>query len=200
MTMRDRANLITKLEATQGFLTRSAAAFVEGWEDEARRMATAARVLLHGHGRSSRSLLGMLGMKKATLFVDTHRPADPRDLFPTGLAFLRLGSSGGPRWTPPLDDALTDLDRTRPPVEFNSWWEGTAVIVHPDTKDSWTRWRVVRELSNKEGGAHVDPHLTEEYEDLADMGWVLWARSSGSYAVLTRILGRRESEAPTLKH
>lgn len=172
MTTRDRANLITKLEESQRFLQLSAEAFDDGFEAEAHRLATTVRVLLHDHG-SSQSLLGLLGVKESTLYVDTHMPAVPEDQFPTGLTMMAFGGGRGFHWKAPLDDARTNPRRNRPAAKFEQWWNGTEVMVNPQTREPWTRWRIVRELSNKEGGAHVDPKLTRAYEDLADMGWVL---------------------------
>jgi hypothetical protein len=157
------AEIIRHLVEQVGFLRRSAAAYDAGDTDEAKRLATTARVLCHD-GRSSRSLLGQLGLLNELRFIDTvpeldepEAPARAPDndvtitatLFSSPLAPIGGGPQG---FAPQLDRA----QRSRP-KSFQDWW-GTVVIEDP--KNKLTRRDVVLALANQDAGAHVDPELT----------------------------------------
>jgi hypothetical protein len=153
------------------FLDRSVQAFDSGYEDEAKRLATVIRVLLHDTPKSA-SVLAQLGVKESIRYLDTAEPINPRNLVSTpGLVIMRMTSGVGGSYVAPLDD--------RPPVfqpqarDFRRWWET------PVTKDAtgtqFSRKDYVLGLSNKEGGAHVDPTLDAEYAALSrsnSLGWM----------------------------
>jgi hypothetical protein len=90
-------DLAEKLRQQVGFLERSAALFDQGHKDEAMRLATIIRTLVHDTG-ASHSLLGQLGVKETISYLDTSEPIDPRNLLPTiGLAVVKV--EAGPRET-----------------------------------------------------------------------------------------------------
>src|SRR5439155_3012869 len=90
-------DLAEKLRQQVGFLERSAALFDQGHKDEAMRLATIIRTLVHDTG-ASHSLLGQLGVKETISYLDTSEPIDPRNLLPTiGLALVKV--EAGPRET-----------------------------------------------------------------------------------------------------
>ncbi len=146
------------LQEQLGFLQRSADAFDGGFEGEAKRLATTVRVLCHDTG-ASRSLLGLLGTKDTLRYVDTALPYDPNNMLAhSGLVHvaLRPGKSE-PR--PFLDGG--PFDRS---VLFAQWWDGIAFV--DDRRTEHSRKDLVLALANKDGGAHVDPALNEEYARL----------------------------------
>ena len=72
------------------FLAASAAAFDNGHEGEAKRLATTIRVLVHDT-KSSRSLLRQLNMKHTIRTQNTAHPIDPRNAAPhQGLVVMRV--------------------------------------------------------------------------------------------------------------
>jgi hypothetical protein len=170
------------------FLKASAAAYDNGFEGEAKRLATTIRVLLHDT-KSSKSLLHQLGIKGALKMHNTAHPLDLRNLAPhQGLVVLRLdvpGNTAGaitfslggkqPPYTPgPSDSArarMTYVPRvTAPPrttpttTSFAKWWE--EIVIKDGQGQTFSRKDLILALADKEGGAHVDPALDEQYARL----------------------------------
>ncbi|MFC8763562.1 hypothetical protein ACFUAG_23015 [Streptomyces sp. NPDC057193] len=162
---RSRADLLEMLDENVAFLRASAASFDAGFEAEAKRLAVTLRVLLHDTA-SSHSLLDQLGLKDQMAYVDTASRIDPRNLLPAApaLVLMRMKSGVGADYFAPLDTPLPP-SRIHPPAPFTSWW------TEEHTRDAsgalWSRRKFVLTMSNKEGGAHVDPHLNSAYENLA---------------------------------
>lgn len=135
-------------------------------------LALSIRVLVHDTGQSH-SLLGQLGLKEAMRFRDTVLPLDPENLLPSqpGLVIHAVTVGEGARWVAPLDELTPP--RIKPPVSFDAWWS------EPHTRDvhgrEWNRQRMVLDVANTEGGAHVDPLRYEDLRQLDEensMGWL----------------------------
>jgi hypothetical protein len=165
--------LESHLREQHQFLVRSSAAFDQGFEAEAKRLATVIRVLLHDTS-SSTSLLSQLHVKKTLKYVDTALPFNPNNLLPTGgLTVMRLQSpQASGDYVAPLDELAPP--RQKRPKEFDAWWND------PILKDAqgsiFSRKKLVLEVANSDGGAHVDPALNAAYEALArhnSFGWVI---------------------------
>ena len=163
-------DLMAHLTEQVHFLRASAASYDQGFKGEAKRLAVAVRVLVHDTAHS-RSLLHQIG-KKAIPFVDTALPENPRNLLShQGLTMMRVGRGDAefvPRCLAPPTPGFN------PPRQkgFEDWWLG--VVVVDEAKRQFTRKDLVLALSNKEGGAHVDPKLDVGYAMLArhhSMGW-----------------------------
>ena len=153
------------------FLRRSSQAYDEGFASEAKRLATVIRVLLHDT-RNSTSLLTLL-RKKDILFHDTSLGYDPRNKVSTmGLIMIRVGPDGA-SYVPPLDDG-PPIRYSKAKIAFEEWWNK---IVFVDTRgNELTRKDLVLAVSNKDGGAHVDPQLNSAYAALTrfnSLGWKL---------------------------
>ncbi|WML35333.1 hypothetical protein [Clostridium sp. OS1-26] len=153
------------------FLESSAKAFDEGYLGEAKRMATAIRVLLHDT-KNSVSLLTQLSMKKKMYYLDTAWDYNPKNLLPhMGLIQMRIVVGDKPEYRAPLDD-IPDEKKRVPKKIFDTWWEK---IVFTDGKKSrMTRKDLVLCIVNQDGGAHVDPKLNEVYANLTrnnSLGW-----------------------------
>jgi len=148
-----------------GFLISSSSAFDNGYHDEAVRLATALRVLLHDT-TNSRSLLGQLGRKNIQ-FLDTGEPYSSRNLLTTyRLTYMRIDSSGA-QYRPLLDD----FPRKRF-VGFDEWWD--AIVICGRDKRCLSRGDIVLIAANQDGGAHVDPAIDASYADIAkdhNTGW-----------------------------
>ena len=162
------------LEQQVGFLCRSSEAFDAGHEDEAKRLAVVMRTLLHDT-KNSESLLRQLDLLPDLLFYDTASPINPRNLAATdGLTFMHLSvspSAGAEAvYEAPLDSPRPDSSSAL--RGFSDWWN------RPVIKDSrgsqFSRRDLVLNVADRDGGAHVDPTLDEEYVALTrdnSMGW-----------------------------
>ena len=152
------------------FLKRSTEAFDKGFEEEAIRLATTMRVLLH-NTQNSTSLLKLLD-KENIKFYNTAHPFNPNNLLSqSSLVTMRIGGGGG-KYVAMLDDRPPSVDINKR-VPFDEWWKN---IILSDTKGyRLTRKELITTITNKEGGAHVDPMLDESYHALTrdnTMGWV----------------------------
>lgn len=156
-----RTDLEELLKEQIGFLDRSCASFDKGYIDEAKRIAVTVRVLLHDTA-SSHSLFQQLGYKDYML-IDTCPELEnppPGRLFQAGLAVPSL-KGYIPRHEMP---ATTEFPTW---LGFRYWWN-KPVIKTADRM--YSRRELVLILANKEGGAHVDPALTTDYEKLKNQG------------------------------
>jgi hypothetical protein len=150
------------------FLTASAQSFDQGFDGEAKRMATTVRVLCHDTGQSV-SLLGQLALKSMP-FCDTGYTDQPGNLMTfCSLVSMRLGGAGS-EFIAPLDNRPgPDHDST-----FDGWW--AAVVLDDKRGNRLSRRDVVLQLANKDGGAHVDPQLSANYAAISrtpGFGWTL---------------------------
>src|SRR4051812_47474021 len=98
-----KADLVEQLRIQVDFLERSSVAYDQGFEDEARRLATVVRILVHDTARS-KSLLGQLGVKERLRYHDTtaRPPAGAIVFGSSGLAMQRVttGPGGEGRYVP----------------------------------------------------------------------------------------------------
>lgn len=166
-----------ELNHTRQFITSSAKAYDNGFEAESKRIAVSLRLLLHDTAQSH-SLLQQLGLKAALMWIDTAIPINPNNLLPShpGLVLMRVttresGTMGS--YVPPLGDLSPD--RTHPPASFGPWWN-TEVMRDSDGQ-TWSRKDLILTLANKEGGAHVDPNLTDKYEEMVRRNGLGWTAS-----------------------
>ena len=161
-----------------GFLQSSAKLYDLGNETEAKRMAVTLRVLLHDTKASS-SLLGQMHLKRKMQFVSTAQKYDPTNLLSQQcLIKFELGGNTA-RYVPLFENG----DRYRL-LSFPEW---SGEIVFSDRKKNlYRRKQVLQLLANQDGGAHVDPELSD---DLAVMktndltGWTV-TRSHGTESPL----------------
>ena len=148
------------------FLRASAEAFDRGLDGEAKRLAVSIRILCHDT-KASLSLLGQLH-RLDKKFVSTALPYDARSAMThNGLAMMAMKG----RETKYI--AMLDTVPMRRPMGFAEWW-GEIVFVD-DRKESFTRRSLILAVTNQDGGAHVDPTLSEAYARLSrqnSLGWV----------------------------
>ena len=166
-----RSDLVRHLYAQIGHMERSAAAFDDGHEAEAARLATSIRVLVHDNPRSaSKSILGQLGVKDSLRYLDTslsHRGLRPdHPGWDAGLASMEIEPGRGGRYVPMLDNLPKERRRY---TNFSAWW--SKVIYR---RVGFGRRELVMNLANTDGGAHVDSALEDSYADLTKrnvLGW-----------------------------
>ncbi len=171
-----RDELVDHLKDQIAFMKQSASSYDNGFEDEAKRLAVAIRILVHDTS-SSKSLLSSLN-KKSIKFYDSANSYDPKNLLPyNGLTMMRLSTSEGAGYVAPLDGGPPSRSRTRK-IAFNTWWNGVFVIRDKYGK-TFTRRDLVLNTANTDGGAHIDPTLDEPYAKLSrfnSLGWKVFRR------------------------
>jgi hypothetical protein len=141
------------------FLLRSAKAYDEDYISEAKRLAVAIRVLLHD-AKWSTSLLKQL-KKKDISFYDTALDYDPKNPVSTTLVMIKLGPEGG--YVPPLDKGPPER-YIKGKISFEDWWN--KILFADEQNNKLSRKDLILSVSNKDGGAHVDPELNGAYADL----------------------------------
>jgi hypothetical protein len=166
------AELRAQLKDQLAFIARSADAFDAGASEEAKRIATAVRVLVHDT-RASTSLLRQLNLK-GTLFRDTAVPYNPANVIGSqSLVRMRLTAHPGGKMAAVYEVPRDDRNPGRF-VAFDDWWN--QVILADGTGMTLTRKDLILGLANQDGGAHVDPELESDYAAFARAnagGWVV---------------------------
>ena len=152
--------LINHLMEQIAFMKASAAQYDNGFEGEAKRLAIAIRILLHDT-ENSKSLLAQLD-KKDIPFYDSAIKYEPNAFQSFCLTSIRMttGRGAGAEYKAPLDD------REMEKIGFGQWWEEN-VIFKDGSGNKFARRELVRNVADKDGGAHVDPKLQEAYANLS---------------------------------
>lgn len=155
------------LQEQISFLKVSCDSFDEGFDSEAKRLATTIRVLVHD-SRTSQSLLGLLG-KREINFLDSTFDLNPLGgkALHGGLVCIEMGPSES-SYKAMLDDLPAEAFKW---VDFNSWWN---MPVLDGQKLELTREKMILTAANQDGGAHVDSKLDKQYYELArknSLGW-----------------------------
>lgn len=148
------------------FIKNSQKSFDGGFHDEAQRLATTMRVLLHDTG-GSHSLLNQLD-KKNMHFLSTTSPFSPINLNPY-IPFLAMHMNRD-KGSYELKDILDDSANNKF-LGFDDWWNELVIY---DYNKLFTRKDIVTNIANQDGGAHIDPKLNKEYADLTkknSLGW-----------------------------
>ncbi|MFC1638838.1 SEC-C metal-binding domain-containing protein [Patescibacteria group bacterium] len=161
---KDSKELEKQLDDQLELLSELAELYDQGKTVAAKSMATAIRVLLHDT-KSSHSLLGQLGRKK----VDFYDTAGTEQKL-TEAGGKRLGSYFGligvdaknSKYIPFLDDSPPGMASRTPLKEY---WN--RVIIKDASGVEFTRADIVLKVANEDGGAHVDPGLTDKYAKLS---------------------------------
>lgn len=167
MPKRTLDDLLDKLAEQIDFLESSCLLYDQGKVSEAKRLALHIRVLTHDSGKAV-SLLSQLGRKTSMGFWDsTSSNYDPRNLLTyMGLVALRVASKG-PLIVPLLDPF--DSGRLLP---FDDWCN--KIVFKDNIGTTFTRGQIVMFVVDKDGGAHVDPKISPDYQDLTQgesTGW-----------------------------
>ena len=171
------AELKTIFKIEIQFLKNSCESFDNDFKDEAMRIATVIRVLLHDTS-SSVSLLEQLNLKSIK-FYDSAEDFDPKSLMSHhGLVGLTLGGGTNASFYAGLGKKEYKM------VLFDEWWNKNVIGDKPENQ--FTRKDLVLILANKEGGAHVDPSLKEEWYELTRLnssGWEYTSEDGSSQPV-----------------
>jgi len=168
-----KQDLMIHLKDNCDFLEISSKAFDEGYIGEAKRLATTLRVLLHDT-KQSKSLLNLLKLKTNIRYYDSATPFDEKNLISHhGLVGMRISNEGA-QYIAHLDDSFKGMKL----IKFPDWWND--IIISDSKKNQFCRRDLILSLANKDGGAHVDPKLTDKYADLTRNNSIGWVFNSGT--------------------
>lgn len=179
MLQGNRQRFREQLKRNVGFIRRSCEMYDQGHTDEAMRIATALRILMHDTSHSV-SLLKHLRVKSIMKFSSSCQPPPQNVIAFQGLGQLYMNVSKDYEVTRRLRP-VTDKDAPRPVVvPWQQWWEmpiyvsradaGIRIAGSPDRNIFITRKNLILGAANKDGGAHVDAELDPDYEFLASIG------------------------------
>ncbi|MGV0693116.1 hypothetical protein [Mycobacterium paraintracellulare] len=189
MATRTRDQLLELFEEQTEFLELSNASFDEGHLTEAKRLAVTLRVLFH-NTRKSHALIHQLGFDQTLTWVDTCGMPDPKNMMPQwGLIIMGIrAETNEALFSPRLDGGAPGRIRTKTlqlprgsRVLLDEWW--TEPVVRDASHALFSRKDFVLALSNKEGGAHVDPEISDSYNRIAhlnSMGWTFSVTPEGN--------------------
>ncbi|APA75241.1 hypothetical protein LIX17_07725 [Mycobacterium avium subsp. hominissuis] len=196
MAPRTREKLLELFEEQIEFLEASNERFDSGKISEAKRLAVTLRVLFH-NTRMSHALIHQLGFDQTLTWVDTCGMPDPKNMLPQwGLVIMGIrAETNEVLFSPRLDGGAPTRIRTKTlqlprgsRILLDEWW--TEPVVRDASHAFFSRKDFVLALSNKEGGAHVDPEISESYNRIAhlnSMGWTFSITPEG-HRVLTSAL------------
>ena len=168
------------------FLSRSAFYYDEGAISEAKRIATAIRVLLH-NSKTSHSLLDQLDLKGIGFLNTSVKYNATNKEFFYGLCSVEISFDENMvmvgKCKPFLDTSPKGVIRKK--LLFTDWWN--QIVIADSKGNTFKRRELVLALTNTDGGAHVDPTLDARYRALSrenSLGF-----SVGTNGVSTAILG-----------
>jgi len=160
------------------FLINSAISYDKGFEGESKRIAATIRILIKDKTSCS-ALLTQLG-KYDILFYDSATPFEQQNLMPCNcLCMVRLQIRPKEDLKESKGDYIAPLEWLAPSrnsdrkVSLDRWWNRNIVIRDKDGI-TYTRKDIILKVAENEGGAHVDPKLTQSYANLTkfnSMGW-----------------------------
>jgi len=163
-----RDELLDHLKDKIAFMIQSASSYDNGFEGEAKRLAIAIRILVHDTSQST-SLLTQLD-KKDILFYSSASNYDPISLITVNcLTAMRKGPNGA--------DYVAMLDNLPPgrwkKMSFDRWWK-REIMYRDSARNTFSRKDLVLAVADKEGGAHIDSKLDQDYANLSRFGSLSW--------------------------
>lgn len=123
-------------------------------------IAVKLRVIFHNTDMS-KSLLKQLKLEHIEFVDSALRYCSENLVTHLGLVSIKFISNGTSEYIP----FLNDYNRNNL-VDFKNWWENKKVIVDLNKK-KFTRKKIINEIANTDGGAHIDSHLKEDYYNLS---------------------------------
>lgn len=154
---RTEADLVAALQEQAHFLHSSCVAYDRGSYIEAKRLSVSLRLLFH-QTRGSRALMGQLEPLDSLRMYNTARARHNGDGVSTAefpLVYVHAGFGG---FVPALDD---DYSAPGSWVDFETWWH--TPVLQDQQGFTLTRETLVLAMANEDGGAHVDPIVSEAY-------------------------------------
>jgi hypothetical protein len=167
---RTHAEALANLAEQRSFIRKSAEAYDAGDIAEAKRISTAAYVLLND-GNNSASILSQLGMKSILMFADSARDKNGWPMIT--LVLVNVPAGGGDPSFMPYCQIPGPPSSTMPwltAVKFEDWWKRVIFIQNDGT--TLTRGGLIFSMRSTDGGAHYDPDWTAKniYPAIATKG------------------------------
>ena len=209
MTEPSRDRIVRLVREQLDFIRTSIKLYDEGKLSEAKRLGTSLRTLLHDRPPASHALLVQSGHRDRWQWTDTAIPLVAgnklADLGLVAIAVRRADAFGTsiveyvPLCRPPdsikglqflaAAPQMVEVKPNSAPqsaaepggmalLPFDDWWQ-RAVLSDADGL-TFSRWELVRNTVNKDGGAHVDPKLPAPHEYLASGRMFGWTGDIGS--------------------
>lgn len=158
-----RSEYLKHLKQQIGFIKRSCDSFDAGHTDEAIRIATSLRVLLHNTGQSTSLIKHLDALNISLLSTVIDRDAEiaaqgPNDgiLIFGGLFCTTIDTTGVSL------QASLDCGETRELVPITKWLN--QIVSSTMSRIRVTRYDIILGATNKDGGAHVDLNLPVPYQ------------------------------------
>lgn len=143
------------------FLERSCNAYDAGAHEEAIRIATVIRILIH-QTKNSTSLLKHLNATTINLLTTVQDISQNTILAAMSMSGVTI-SANGFEYYPNLGNASYKAQ-----VPVSKWWDQIVVVEGPI---KLTRKKIVLSATNQDGGAHVDANLDSDYEQFSADGF-----------------------------
>lgn len=161
-------DMLAHLQEQDRFLYRSADAFDDGDESEARRLAVTIRVLVHDTAHS-KSLLEQFGLKRYP-FADSAGPLRPGNLMTESPLTIMESGPEGARFRPQF------VNPPQSPIgqPFARWW--STPVVKDRAGSKFSRADLVLGVADQDGGAHVDHAFDDRYSRLTRSNSLDWVR------------------------
>lgn len=169
------------------FLTDACTNYDRGMLAYSKQIATSVRKLVHQTAKSS-ALLTQLGVREAWRWKDTADEVDPANLLSTyGLVTTTISWAAGadsepvtvydplldgyPRQQLPRVSAFSKAPVFRKrgtPMRFEYWWN--RAVMRDLRNNDFSRSKIILEVSNRDGGAHIDSVLSDPFAELSRGG------------------------------
>jgi len=145
------------LKRQLNFIDRSCKLYDEGYEDEAIRIATTIRVIMHDT-KNSTSVLQHLDSKNINVLSQSSNILLGGEVF-----FLNMGITQSGKFVPNFGKGAIQSY-----ISLDDWWNQIAFILDDSLK--LTKKDIVLAAANKDGGAHVDSRIPLAYQELIKFG------------------------------
>lgn len=137
--------------------------FDGGQLNEARRIATALRILFHDTNQSH-LLTGQLQVKNNLLFYSLANEYSPTNLLSSWMLLaVHMKIDNGSSFTHFVPRTVKDDHSRTFFLTFDDWWNQ---VIFDDREYRLTRRDIVLTIANKDGGAHVQGSLPDSYAHL----------------------------------
>jgi hypothetical protein len=155
---RAQGELEEKLREQSELLQVQAQTYDEGKHIIALSGATTLRVLLH-QTANSHTLLQQMDLLTSLRFTDTAAHILEKNLLSIpGLVHMKIEVGKGASFEAPLSN-LPPPRLRQSPLPLEPWW--STPILNGPTGATWSRKDLVLYETNKEGGAHIDPNISD---------------------------------------
>jgi len=175
--------LIQALRKQISYLERSALLFDQGMQDEAPRMATSLRILMHETLRSN-SLLGELRLRGKIKILSTSSQSFDKNKSNHQLTCTLTGFLMKEKIEPKIVPQYENIVRARE-IKAPDWWD--ELIFGMSKTERFSRKDFVLFSANKDGGAHVDKY-PKKFQQIKNGETGIYYEVNGTRMLLTNTI------------